>query len=63
MFAKKYTPLFLAAIAFFLLFVTREHATNKKEAAKASVKEMPEDDEEDTSLEELLAKTDIPKKK
>jgi hypothetical protein len=63
MLAKKYIPVFLAAVAFFLLFVTREHATNKKESAKGSMQDMPEDDEEDTSLEDLMAEADIPKKK
>ena len=60
MFAKKYTPLFLAVIAFFLLFVTREHATNKKESAKAPKKVTPE--KEDTSLDDLIAAADMPKK-
>ena len=50
---KKYTPAVLALIAFFLLFVTREHATNKKDVPE-------EEDEEPKKMESK--KVETPKK-
>ena len=59
----KYTPAVLALIAFFLLFVTREHATNKKDVSKKKEAEDEMDEMDEMEEEQPKKKLSTPKKR